>query len=75
MTHQFFFHLMNAFLPTNQITIASTAAEVVRSCEYTFCMLSTMEASVAVVSTASSENSFAGECLAQARYGLSSFLF
>ena len=32
-----------------QITIAETAADVVRTCEYTFCMLSTMEASVAVV--------------------------
>ena len=32
-----------------QIIIAATAAEVVRACEYTFCMLSTMEASVAVV--------------------------
>ena len=32
-----------------QIIIATTAAEVVRACEYTFCMLSTMEASVAVV--------------------------
>ena len=38
------------YLEITQIIIANTAAEVVRACEYTFCMLSTMEASIAVVS-------------------------